>query len=406
MSMLQKQSRCPTFVGLLACAGALPPATAQPRQSQPQPEETEPLPRRVAIRFLTDSDYPPFNYYDEDNVLTGFNVDIARSICLELVAACDIQVRAWQELLLPALRRGEADAVIASHAVSANALKAVDFTDRYYHTPARFAAKRTAGRLDVTPEGLEGKRIAVTKGTAHEAYLRAFFRDSSIRAYESPELARDALISGAVELLFDDGIGLAFWLNGTGSKACCEFKGGPFGEPKYFGDGVAVAVSREDQQLKVLINAALRRCARTAASRSWCCAIFRYVHSDPASVWPSDLLQSSSDHAASRQRPAQDLLCPSRLPDGRPLRRARHRHRPCPGARRSGVRRGLARGRRGGGVDDVEERPRPAGQAAQVHPVDQRRHRSVRPRGAARARHPPRQCRRRQRAGGGRAPWR
>jgi polar amino acid transport system substrate-binding protein len=248
------------FVGLLACVGALPPATAQPRQSQPtQPEETEPQPlRRVAIRFLTDSDYPPFNYYDEDNVLTGFNVDIARSICLELAAACDIQVRAWQELL-PALRRGEADAVIASHAVSANALKAVDFTDRYYHTPARFAAKRTAGRLDVTPEGLEGKRIAVTKGTAHEAYLRAFFRDSSIRAYESPELARDALISGTVELLFDDGIGLAFWLNGTGSKACCEFKGGPFGEPKYFGDGVAVAVNREDQQLKVLINAALRR---------------------------------------------------------------------------------------------------------------------------------------------------
>ena len=75
----------------------------------------------------------------------------------------------------------------------------------------------------------------------------------------SPELARDALISGAVDLLFDDGISLAFWLNGTGSKACCEFKGGPFGEPKYFGDGVAVAVNREDQQLKTLINAALKR---------------------------------------------------------------------------------------------------------------------------------------------------
>jgi polar amino acid transport system substrate-binding protein len=251
------------FVGLLAGAGTLSRVAAQQKPPQPPPpaaEDTEPqpLPRRVAIRFLTDSDHPPFNYYDEDNVLTGFNVDIARSICLELAAACDIQVRAWPELL-QALRRGEADAVIASHAVSANALKAVDFTDRYYHTPARFAAKRTAGRLDVTPEGLEGKRIAVTKGTAHEAYLRTFFRDSSIRAYESHELARDALISGAADLLFDDGIGLAFWLNGTASKACCEFKGGPFGEPKYFGDGVAVAVNREDQQLKLLINQALKR---------------------------------------------------------------------------------------------------------------------------------------------------
>ncbi len=233
------------FVGLLAAVVLATHAVAQHKQAAPQPAagaedtgEPQPMPRRVAIRFLTDSDYPPFNYYDEDNVLTGFNVDIARAICLELAAACDIQVRPGPSCS-PALRRGEADAVIASHAVSASALKVVDFTDRYYHTPARFAGKRNIGRIDVTPEGLEGRKIAVTKGTAHEAYLRTFFRDSTIRAFDTPELARDALISGAVDLLFDDGISLAFWLNGTASKACCEFKGGPFGEPKYFGDGVA-----------------------------------------------------------------------------------------------------------------------------------------------------------------------
>ena len=245
------------FAGLAASALVKAPLLAQTAQEGAAPSEAT-LPRRVAIRFLTDSDYPPFNYFDEDNVLTGFNVDVARAICLELAAACDIQVRPWAELL-PALRRGETDAVIASHAVSAAALQIVDFTDRYYHTPARFAGKRDGPRLEVTPEGLEGKKIEVAKGTAHEAYLRAFFRDSSIRSFETPELARDALITGAVDLQFDDGIGLAFWLNGTASKACCEFKGGPFGEPKYFGDGVAVAVSRDDPQLKMLINAALRK---------------------------------------------------------------------------------------------------------------------------------------------------
>jgi polar amino acid transport system substrate-binding protein len=251
------------FVGL-ALASA-PPSWLAAQTTAPAPEqssEAQQLPRRVAIRFLTDSDYPPFNYFDEDNVLTGFNVDIARAVCLELAAACDIQVRPWSELI-PALRRGEADAVIASHAVSASLLKAVDFTDRYYYTPARFAGKRSTGRLDVTPEGLEGKKIAVAKGTAHEAYLRTFFRDSSIRAFETPQLARDALVSDAVDLLFEDGIGLVFWLNGTASKACCEFKGGPFGEPKYFGDGVAIAVSREDSQLKGLVNAALKRLRET-----------------------------------------------------------------------------------------------------------------------------------------------
>ena len=265
--MLRPQRFTPArWLAVVAMLGALlgvaAPLRAQAPPAAPEAETDQTLSRRAVIRFLTEGDYPPFNYLDEDNVLTGFNVDIARAVCLELAAACDIQVRPWSELI-PALRRGEADAIIASHAISQTMLKAVDVTDRYYHTPGRFAGPRTASRLEVTPEGLEGKRIAVAKGSAHEAYLRAFFSDSSIRAFETPELARDALITGAVDLLFDDGISLVFWLNGTASKGCCDFKGGPFNEPKYFGDGVGVVVGREDQQLKTLINAALKHIRAT-----------------------------------------------------------------------------------------------------------------------------------------------
>jgi polar amino acid transport system substrate-binding protein len=249
------------FVGLMLGVFAAP-LSAQAPQGTADADGDRALSRRAVIRFITEGDYPPFNYLDEDNVLTGFNVDMARAVCLELAAACDIQVRPWTELV-PALQRGEADAVIASHAIGENLLKAVDVTDRYYYTPGRFAGARNLGPLDATPEGLEGKRIAVAKGTAHEAYLRAFFRDSSIRTFETPELARDALITGAVDVLFGDGISLVFWLNGTASKGCCEFKGGPFSEPRYFGDGVGILVGRRDQQLKALINAALRHIRAT-----------------------------------------------------------------------------------------------------------------------------------------------
>ena len=108
-------------------------------------------------------------------------------------------------------------------------------------------------------EVTQGSTNAYDRATAIEAYLRTFFRDSSIRTYETPELARDALVVGQVDLLFDDGVSLAFWLNGTASKACCEFRGGPFAEPKFFGDGVGIAVSRSDTQLKAMIDTALER---------------------------------------------------------------------------------------------------------------------------------------------------
>lgn len=214
--------------------------------------------RRVVIRFLTESDFPPFNFYDEDGVLVGFNVDVARAICEDLNTACDIKVRPWDELL-PALKRGEADAVIAGHVVTPQSLDEVAFTDRYFHTPGRFAGKTGREEIEMTPEGLEGKRIGVAKNTAHEAFLRTFFKSSAIKPFESPDLARDALIQGKVDYVFDDGVGLIFWLHGTASKRCCELKGGPYLEPKFFGDGIAIAVPKSDQQIKTMINGSLAR---------------------------------------------------------------------------------------------------------------------------------------------------
>jgi polar amino acid transport system substrate-binding protein len=257
----RRRPACNAVALLLLAMFAILPGTAVAQEAAPDSaaaEATVEPTRRVVVRFLTESDFPPFNFYDEDGVLVGFNVDVARAICLELNTACDIKVRPWGELLL-ALRRGEADAVIAAHAVTPQALANVDFTDSYFYTPGRFAGKLGGEPIQMTPEGLESKRIGVARSTAHEAYLKAFFRSSAIKSYESPDLARDALIQGEVDYVFDDGVSLIFWLHGTASKRCCEMKGGPYLEPKFFGDGIAIAVPKNDQQIKTLINGALAR---------------------------------------------------------------------------------------------------------------------------------------------------
>jgi polar amino acid transport system substrate-binding protein len=251
------------MVAGLACLGSFAYAQDQSPQigradTDAGAQRPDAAPRRVVIRFLTESDFPPFDFYDEDGVLVGFNVDLARAICLELNTSCDIKARPWDELFT-GLKKGDADAVIAGHRVTAAALKEVDFTDRYFHTPGRFASRKNSPKVDMTPSGLDGKRIAVARGTAHEAYLRAFFHDSALVVYENPDLAREALAAGKADFLFDDGISLAFWLNGTLSRQCCEMRGGPFLEPKFFGDGIAIAVPKNDPQIRLLLNKGLDR---------------------------------------------------------------------------------------------------------------------------------------------------
>lgn len=245
-------------VFLLAMVGpfAAPQKTFAQAQSAGTPADAIAT-RRVLLRFITTSDFPPFNFYDEDGVLTGFNVDLARAICLELDVTCQVVDRPWTELL-PALARGEADAVIAGHAVTAKALESAGFSERYFHTPGRFAGRRNATNLVATPEGLEGKRIAVASGTAHEAFLRQYFRGSRILVFDNPDIAREALKAGEVDTVFGDAISLSFWINGTISEQCCDFKGGSFLEPKFFGDGLAIAITRGDKQLKADIDGAIQ----------------------------------------------------------------------------------------------------------------------------------------------------
>jgi polar amino acid transport system substrate-binding protein len=163
------------------------------------------------------------------------------------------------DTLIDALNQNRGDAVIASLAVTAETRRPMDFSDPYYRTPARFVARSDAVVEDVRPELLAGKKVGVVGGTAHEAYLKALFTEVDLRPYPNQEAAREALRRGEVDLLFGDAIALAFWLNGTDSAGCCAFRGGPFLESRYFGEGIGIAVRRGNDTLRQAFNWALFR---------------------------------------------------------------------------------------------------------------------------------------------------
>ena len=230
------------------------PGFWDPRRRPERPD----LSRLNGIRFLTEIDYPPFNFASPEGSPQGFNVELARMLCEEIKLSCTIQMRRF-ETLIPALNANQGDAAIASIATTAELRTKVDFTDPYYRTPARFVVKRDSPIEEALPEQLEGKKVAVVAGTAHEAYLRALFTEAEVRAYPSADVARLALRRGDVDLLFGDAITLAFWLNGTDSENCCAFSGGAYLDSRYFGEGVGIAVKKGNELVRLALNWALFR---------------------------------------------------------------------------------------------------------------------------------------------------
>jgi polar amino acid transport system substrate-binding protein len=239
--------------GQVASSAVPVPGFWDPRRRPDRPDL-----RLTLIRWVSEVDYPPFNYAGPDGNPAGFNIELARLICEELKVDCTVQMRRF-DTLIDALNENRADAVIASIAVSPETRRRVDFSDPYYRPISRFAARRDAIREPVTPERLEGKTIAVVAGTSHEAYLRALFTEAQVKTYPNADEARAALRRGDVDLLFGDGFSLAFWLNGSESADCCAFVGGPFVEGRYFGEGVGIAVKKGNDVLRQAFNWALFR---------------------------------------------------------------------------------------------------------------------------------------------------
>jgi polar amino acid transport system substrate-binding protein len=248
-------------------ASVEPPATEMPVTPEPNPKRIEPVaqapveqaPRK--LRILTEGAYPPFNYRDGGGQLVGFDIDMAHALCERLELECVIETRAWRDLL-PSLKRGEGDAVIASMLIPSRghetpaADSEVAFSQPYYTIPGHFAARRDARLAGASVEALAGRRIVVQSGSTHEAFLKARFPNSIIIDVSSLEIAETSLANDRADLLFADRNALLGWTM-SGKGACCRLVGVDYSDPIYFGLGAGIALRAGDEELRSRIDKAL-----------------------------------------------------------------------------------------------------------------------------------------------------
>lgn len=97
--------------------------------------------RAGEIRFAMSGGYPPFNYYDDQNQLTGFDVEIARAVCKELGVKYTPITSAWDGII-EGLRAKRYDGVWGSMAITEERMRVVDFSDPYYLSGAQLLVKK------------------------------------------------------------------------------------------------------------------------------------------------------------------------------------------------------------------------------------------------------------------------
>ena len=205
----------------------------------------------------TEGAYPPFNFIDKDGELGGFDIEIGKALCQAMQAECEWVTSDWDGII-PALLAKKFDTIIASMSITEERKQKVAFSDKYYTTPVRFA--RTKGMdIEITDTDLEGKIVGVQSSTVAENFLRGRYGDIvEVKAYATQDEANLDMLSGRVDLLLADSFVLGEFLNSDNGKAI-EFVGPAFTDTTYLGEGIGIAVRKEDVALQQKLNAAIRQ---------------------------------------------------------------------------------------------------------------------------------------------------
>lgn len=209
------------------------------------------------IRFATEGAYPPFNMLDKNGELQGFDVDITKALCEQMGVECKLMIQDWDGLI-PGLLAKKFDAIVASMSITEERKQKVDFTDKYYVSPARFVAKKGAS-IDVSKKGLKGKVVGVQRATIHENFVRDNFGDSvQIKSYATQDEANMDLTAGRVDLVIADATVLQGGFLDTDAGKGYAFIGPSFTDAQWFGEGIGIAVRKGDDDLKAMLNKAIK----------------------------------------------------------------------------------------------------------------------------------------------------
>lgn len=199
--------------------------------------------------------YPPFTEKGADGKWVGFEVDLQKALCAAMEEECTVVEVAWDGII-PALLAKKIDAIVASMSITDERKKTINFSDKYYNTPAVIVAPKGMA-ISGDPASVDGKIIGVQVSTIHANYVEKHFPNATIKSYSTFDEHNQDLVAGRIDAVVADSLAFSDFL-ASSSGSCCEAKG-ELNDEEVFGPGVGVGVRKEDTALVEKFNAAIKK---------------------------------------------------------------------------------------------------------------------------------------------------
>lgn len=150
----------------------------------------------------TDATFPPMEFGDDKGNLLGYDIDLGDRISEELNVEAEFVNIAWDDVF-EALLQGEVDVIISSVTITDERKQKYDFSDPYLNAGQVIITRKENTSISSTDD-LQGKKIAVQKGTTNEQQAYQYTSKAMVLTYDDFIDATNALLNGEADVIFSD----------------------------------------------------------------------------------------------------------------------------------------------------------------------------------------------------------
>ena len=231
-------------VSLAACGSTDAPAQSGDNTSASQ-EAT-----KDTLVMATNAAFPPYEYYDGDEMV-GIDVEMAQAVADKLGMELQIEDMDFSSIIT-AVQSGKVDIGVAGMTVTEDRLQNVDFSESYATGIQVVIVTEDSDIASI--DDMYGKQIGVQESTTGHIYCacpveEGGFGEENVTAYTTGANAVEALKTGKIQcVVIDNEPAKAFVAANEGLKIL---------ETEFAVEDYAIAISKENTELKDAINGAL-----------------------------------------------------------------------------------------------------------------------------------------------------
>lgn len=164
-----------------------------------QARDFDTIKKSGVLKAASEGAYAPFNYF-EGKKLTGYEIDVMEALGKKMGLKVEWKTLGF-DALIAAVKQDRFDLAIASHGITEERAKSVDFTTPHYCSGGQIVTK-AGGPLKVAD--LSGKVLGVQLATSYADAAKQVSGAKEVKTFPKDTDAQQALINGRVDAWITD----------------------------------------------------------------------------------------------------------------------------------------------------------------------------------------------------------